>query len=223
MELKKIYRKAEALVSDGLIGSSDAEINKALPEAEAGMVIYTAGHAIEKQKGLDGSWVTMASGGSAAGKDGITPKLQKSDTAIQVSYDNGSSYEDLVQLADLKGEKGDAGKDGAKGTDGKAGAAGTPGKDGVTPKLQKTETAIQVSYNNGDSYEDLIQLSEIKGDKGEAGAAGSDGKDGAAGANGKDGKSVTAVELKTDGDGKIIGGTVTFSDLTSLSITITTE
>ena len=38
MELKKIYRKAEALVSDGLIGSSDAEINKALPEAEAGMV-----------------------------------------------------------------------------------------------------------------------------------------------------------------------------------------
>lgn len=218
MDVKNIYKHNEALVSDGLIGSSDAEINKALPDAEAGMVIYTAGHAIEKQKALDGSWVTMASGGGSAvaGKDGITPKLQKSETAIQVSYDNGSSYEDLVQLADLKGEKGDAGKDGAKGTDGKAGAAGTPGKNGITPKLQKTDTAIQVSYNDGDSYEDLIQLSDLKGENGAKGEAGANGADG------KEGKSVTGIELQVDGDGKVTGGTVTFSDQSSASITITT-
>ena len=201
MDVKNIYKHNEALVSDGLIGSSDAEINKALPDAEAGMVIYTAGRTVVKQKALDGSWVAMAAsggGGSAvAGKD-------------------GSSYEDLVQLADLKGEKGDAGKDGAKGTDGKAGAAGTPGKDGVTPKLQKTDTAIQVSYNDGDSYEDLIQLSDLKGENGAKGEAGANGADG------KEGKSVTGIELQVDGDGKVTGGTVTFSDQSSASITITT-
>lgn len=223
----------------------------------------------------------------ANGKDGITPKLQKSSTAIQVSYDGGSEYEDLVQLSELKGPQGDrglqgpqgndgapgengaAGKDGspgkngedggyytpsvseaglltweaskegmppvgstnikgADGTPGKDGAAGkngedggyyTPsvsgaglltwtasktgmasvpgvnikgadgaagpkgndgaaGKDGTTPKLQKTSTAIQVSYDGGSEYEDLVLLSEITGPKGADGAAGTKGADG---------------------------------------------
>ena len=51
---------------------------------------------------------TSAAGGQN-GKDGITPLLQKSQDAIQVSYDNGSTYENLVSLSEITGEKGDTG------------------------------------------------------------------------------------------------------------------
>ena len=173
-------------------------------------------------------WTVNASSssGGAAGKDGITPKLQKSDTAIQVSYNEGESYEDLVQLSDLKGDKGDAGKDGVKGTDGKNGETGTPGKDGITPKLQKTESAIQVSYNNGDSYEDLIQLSDLKGEKGsdgQNGAKGEPGTNGTNGTNGKDGASIKSIKLVKDVNGQIISGTATLTDETEVEIAVETE
>lgn len=39
---KMINSNEEALVSDDLIKKSDEEINKAIPSAAAGMVIYTA-------------------------------------------------------------------------------------------------------------------------------------------------------------------------------------
>ena len=39
---KIICSNEEALVSDDLIKKSDAEINKTIPSAAAGMVIYTA-------------------------------------------------------------------------------------------------------------------------------------------------------------------------------------
>lgn len=166
---------------------------------------------------------SSSSSGGASGKDGITPKLQKSETAIQVSYNEGESYEDLVLLSELKGDKGDAGKDGAKGIDGKNGEAGAPGNDGVTPKLQKTESAIRVSYNNGDSYEDLIQLSDLKGEKGTDGQNGAKGEPGTNGENGKDGASIKSIKLVKDGTGQIISGTATLTDLTEVEITIETE
>lgn len=171
MDIKKIYSGDEALVSDALIDSADTAINAAIPSSRAGMIIYTAGYKKVKQKSLDNKWITMQLGGSsgsgAAGKDGITPLLQKSATAIQVSYDSGDTYSDLVALSELKGAKGDAG---------------------------------------------------AKGDKGETGAA---GKDGTNGTNGKDGKSVTAIALTTDAEGNVTGGTVTFSDSTTAPITVT--
>lgn len=58
-----------------------------------------------------------------------------------------------------------------------------------------------------------------KGDKGDTGAAGAKGADGS---NGADGKSVKAIALTADGDGKITGGTVTLSDDSKLTITVTT-
>jgi len=43
-----------------------------------------------------------------AGKDGVTPKIAVNNDKIQVSYDNGTTWTDLISLEDLKGEAGDA-------------------------------------------------------------------------------------------------------------------
>ena len=70
MDVKKIYRARKALVSDELIMSTDADIDAAILDAEPGMIIYTAGHSIVKQKSLDGSWVLFKSNsGSSEGFD----------------------------------------------------------------------------------------------------------------------------------------------------------
>lgn len=116
------------------------------------------------------------------------------------------------------------------GGSGGSGAAGVDGKDGVTPLLQKSTSAIQVSYDNGSTYSDLVALSELTGAKGAAGATGAKGEKGdkgdtgatgAKGDKGDAGKSVAAIALVADAEGKITGGTVTFSDSTTASITVT--
>lgn len=229
---KKIYTSDEVMVTDELIEQSDDTLNKALPYSSAGTVIYTAGYKTAKQKSLDNKWIAMQLGGSsssgAAGKDGVTPLLQKSTTAIQVSYDSGSTYSDLVALSELKGAKGDKGATGAagaKGDKGEAGATGAKGADGADGK-----SAYQIWLDAGNSGNETSFLASLKGskgdtgakgdkgDKGETGAAGAAGKDGT---NGKDGKSVTAISLTTNADGKVTGGTLTLSDNTTVPITIT--
>lgn len=148
--VKKIYDKAEALVSDELIASSDKDINAAIPSAAPGMIIYNAGQTIVKQLSLDGKWVPMASGG-AAGKDGKDGK-----SAYELAKEQNPSVGTLDEwLASLKGEKG------------------------------------------------------AKGDAGAAGKAG------------QNGKSVTSIELKTNTEGRVISGTVTFDDMTNAAITVT--
>lgn len=217
MDVKKIYSGDEALVSDTLIDSADNTINEAIPASKAGMIIYTAGYKKVKQKSLDNKWISMSLGSSsgsgtagADGKDGVTPLLQKSTSAIQVSYDNGSTYSDLVALSELKGDKGDTGAKGATGATGATGAKGDKGDKG-----------------DAFTYEDFTsaQLAALKGEKGDTGATGAKGETGATGAKGDKGdagKSVTAIALVADDEGKITGGTVTFSDSTTASITITT-
>lgn len=60
-DYKMIYRDYEAMVSDELINSSDDELNAVFKNAEAGMIIYTAGYNVIKQKGIDGKWETVPS------------------------------------------------------------------------------------------------------------------------------------------------------------------
>ena len=66
-----------------------------------------------------------------------------------------------------------------------------------------------------------------KGDTGPQGPAGQDGAQGATGATGAtgpagaDGKSVTAIELTTNAEGAITGGTATLSDKSTIQITVT--
>lgn len=66
-----------------------------------------------------------------------------------------------------------------------------------------------------------------KGDKGDIGPQGPAGQNGAQGATGPtgpagaDGKSVTAIELTTNAEGAVIGGTATLSDKSTIQITVT--
>lgn len=57
-----------------------------------------------------------------------------------------------------------------------------------------------------------------KGDKGDTGAQGATGATGPAGV---DGKSVTAIELTTNAEGAVTGGTATLSDKSTIPITVT--
>lgn len=225
MDVKKIYSGEEALVSDTLIDSSDDVINAAIPASRAGMVIYTAGYKKAKQKSLDNKWISMSLGGSSGsgatgtdGKDGVTPLLQKSTSAIQVSYDNGSTYSDLVALSELKGAKGDTGAKGATGATGATGAKGDKGDKGDAFTYADF-TSSQLAALKGEKGD-----TGATGAKGETGAKGDKGDTGAAGAKGDKGdagKSVTAIALTADAEGKVTGGTVTFSDSTTASITVT--
>ena len=60
-----------------------------------------------------------------------------------------------------------------------------------------------------------------KGDKGNTGAQGAKGATGAAGPAGADGKSITAIELTTNAEGAVTGGTATLSDKSTIQITVT--
>lgn len=100
-------------------------------------------------------------GGGAGGMD-----LRVADGYVQYSTDGGSTWTNIIAVAELKGGKGDKGDPGPQGPKGEPGAtgqagpqgpAGVPGKDGA------------------------------KGDPGPAGPAGPVGPQGPAGAPGKDG------------------------------------
>lgn len=130
-----------------------------------------------------------AASGGGAGSMG----LRVADDYIQYSNDGGSTWQNLIAVADLKGAKGDTGaagakgdtgvpgKDGADGKPGAAGADGAKGADGITPHIG----------DNGNWY--LGTTDTGKPSRGATGAPGKDGEKGdpgtpgAAGAPGKDG------------------------------------
>lgn len=97
------------------------------------------------------------------GEDGITPQFNVTDTAIQVSTDNGVTYSDLILLSEI---------------------TGAAGENGITPIFRTTSTAIQVSIDNGVNYTDLIQISDITGENGQ---------------DGNDGISVTSAIINSNG------------------------
>lgn len=104
--------------------------------------------------------------------------LRVADGYIQYSTDSGSTWQNLIAVADLKGAKGDRGEPGEKGDTGAqgvkgdagptgpAGLQGVPGKDGV----------------NGETGP-----AGPRGPQGPAGAPGKDGEKGDPGEPGKDG------------------------------------
>ena len=157
---------------------------------------------------------------TAGGADGITPLLKKTDTAIQVSYNNGDSWEDLVQLSDITGPEG------PKGETGEAGAQGPAGEDGSAATIQIGEVTTgaagsQASVTNaGTANAAILNFSIPQGVAGTPGIPGQDGEDGAdgapgaagtPGAAGADGASITGITLTLtkDGEGAITGGSGT--------------
>ena len=151
---------------------------------------------------------------TAGGADGITPLLKKTDTAIQVSYNNGDSWEDLVQLSDITGPEG------PKGETGEASAQGPAGADGsaATIRIGEVTTGAAGSQasvtNEGTENAAILNFSIPQGAAGTPGTAGQDGEDGAdgtPGAAGADGASITGITLTLtkDGEGAITGGSGT--------------
>lgn len=100
------------------------------------------------------------------GTDAVTP-------TIGVKQDSDGVYYWTLNgewLTDEHGNKikaeGSDGKDGSDGEDGNDGADGTNGKDGITPQFKIENDYWYISYNNGETWEQLAK------------ATGEDGKDG---------------------------------------------
>lgn len=102
---------------------------------------------------------------------------------IQYSTDDGSTWENLIALAELKGEPGQNGADGAPGQNG---ADGAPGADGYSPTAsveQSTDGAkITITDKSG-----TTEAQVLNGKDGRDGADGQPGLDGVDGQPGKDG------------------------------------
>lgn len=129
------------------------------------------------------------------GKDGQQVEIQSTANAIQWRYQNGS-WQDLVQLADIKGAQGERGMAGADGKDGSRGIKGADGKNGVDGKqglrglvgnagkdgkdaapieLRKTDTYIQWKRQTETKWHNLIEIGLLRGPQGGRGFAGAAG------------------------------------------------
>lgn len=103
---------------------------------------------------------------------------------IQYSTDDGSTWENLIALAELKGEPGENGADGAPGQNG---ADGAPGADGYSPTAsveQSTDGAKIIITDKSGTTEAVVK-------NGTDGANGAPGTPGANGTDGKDGTTFT--------------------------------
>lgn len=100
--------------------------------------------------------------------------LRVADGYIQYSTDSGSTWQNLISVADLKGDTGAAG---TPGKDGAKGDPGAPGKDGHSPVVTATKSGKTTTISVDGAA--IVTI--------EDGADGAPGKDGADGLNGKDG------------------------------------
>lgn len=126
--------------------------------------------------------------------------LRTADGYIQYSNDGGATWENLIALADLKGEKGEKGDTGATGPQGKPGERGPQGETG--PQGPQGNTGPQGPSGPAGPE-------GPKGATGPAGPDGAPGKDGADGAPGQDGFSPSASVAQTS-----TGATITITDKT---------
>ena len=122
------------------------------------------------------------------GPAGITPQLQNDGTAIQVSYDEGQSYTNLVQLSEITGPQGPTGegfaiyKTYASITDMEADAANV--EEGKFVMITSTEddpdnAKLYVKAESGFNYvTDLSGAQGIQGPQGEPGVQGPQGEPG---------------------------------------------
>lgn len=112
------------------------------------------------------------------GADGHTPQIgvkQDSDGIYYWTVDGDWLLDDsgnkvkAVGIDGKDGENGTDGKDGQDGSDGKDGQDGTNGADGITPQLKIENDYWYISYDNGDTWN---QLGQATGDKGDTGLVG---------------------------------------------------
>ena len=114
--------------------------------------------------------------------------LRTADGYIQYSNDGGETWENLIALADLKGEKGDTGAPGPQGEPGTPGANGTDGKDGKdgTTFTPSVSAAGDLSWTNDGGKANPAPVN-LKGPQGETGPTGPQGETGPQGPTGATG------------------------------------
>ena len=97
-----------------------------------------------------------------AGADGREVEFRNNGNSIQWRYagEADSAYRDLVALADLTG------------------STGSDGADGKQVELRAYDGYIQWKYTDDTVWNNLIALSELKGEKGDKGDTGTPGQDG---------------------------------------------
>lgn len=105
---------------------------------------------------------------------------------IQYSTDDGSTWENLIALAELKGEPGENGADGAPGQNG---ADGAPGADGYSPtaSVEQSTDGAKITITDKSGTTEAQVLNGKDGRDGTDGAPGRDGVDGQPGKDGTDG------------------------------------
>ncbi len=135
--------------------------------------------------------------------------LRTADGYIQYSNDGGATWENLIALADLKGEKGEKGDTGATGPQGKPGERGPQGETGPQGPQGDTGPAGPAGPTGPAGPEGPKGATGPAGPDGAPGKDGSPGKDGADGAPGQDGFSPSASVGETG-----TGATITITDKT---------
>lgn len=105
---------------------------------------------------------------------------------IQYSTDDGSTWENLIALAELKGEPGENGADGAPGQNG---ADGAPGADGYSPtaSVEQSTDGAKITITDESGTTEAVVKNGKDGRDGTDGAPGRDGVDGQPGKDGTDG------------------------------------
>lgn len=135
--------------------------------------------------------------------------LRTADGYIQYSNDGGATWENLIALADLKGEKGEKGDTGATGPQGKPGERGPQGETGPQGPQGNTGPEGPAGPTGPVGPEGQKGATGPAGPDGAPGKDGSPGKDGADGAPGQDGFSPSASVAETG-----TGATITITDKT---------
>lgn len=121
-------------------------------------------------------------GGGASSMD-----LRVADGYVQYSRDGGSTWQNLIAVAELKGGKGDKGDPGPQGPKGEPGAKGDPGEKGDPGATGPAGPQGPAGAPGKDG---------AKGDTGATGPAGPVGSQGPAGAPGKDGAGMDITGAK---------------------------
>ena len=138
-----------------------------------------------------------------------------------VTFENGKTFQELLDVGLLKGDKGDTGAKGATGAIGPKGDTGAKGADGskwlngtVAPTTQGVDGDWYLNTSNSDIYQKASgtwsKKGNIKGATGATGAKGEKGEPGSAGAKGDTGaKGATGTRGSKWYSGTAITGTST--------------
>ena len=101
-------------------------------------------------------------------------EVRNSGEAIQWKYSDETEWNDLVELEELAGA---AGRNGTDGSEGETGSNGVDGTDVRTIEVRKTDDFIEWT-SDGEDWQKLVALSDIKGPSGQNGKNGTNGSNG---------------------------------------------